>query len=69
MSGERMEIHIEQILGRKVRDENGVIIGRLEEFVVERQNGESVVTEFHVGPAALYERIGGFMPDSVWSPR
>jgi hypothetical protein len=61
VSAEQTEVHVELLLGRRVRDENGEVIGRLEECVVERIDGESVVTEFHVGPGALYERIGGFM--------
>ncbi|HXT16139.1 MAG TPA: hypothetical protein VN706_10955 [Gemmatimonadaceae bacterium] len=55
------EAHAERLLGTKVRDVNGEVLGRLEEMIVEVIDGEPVVTEFHVGPVALLERIGGFL--------
>lgn len=55
------EVHVEQLLGKRVRDADGRVLGRLEEFHVEREDGEDVVTEFMIGPAALLERIGGFV--------
>ena len=54
------EIHAEQLLGRRVRDVNGTILGRIEEMRMDVVDGETVITEFHVGPAALFERVGGF---------
>ena len=57
------EAHVERLLGKKVRDVNGDVIGRLEEMIVEIIDGEAVVTEFHVGPEAMLERIGGFLGD------
>jgi hypothetical protein len=65
------EAHVEQLLGRRVRDADGEIVGRLEEFRVEIIGGEPVVTEFHVGGAAVLERIGAFgaqMPFFSWLP-
>jgi hypothetical protein len=58
---ESRERHIEQLLGRQVRDVDGVVVGRLEEFRVSLIDGDPVVTEFHIGPAALLERVGGFV--------
>jgi sporulation protein YlmC with PRC-barrel domain len=55
------EVHVERLLGRRVRDFNGVVIGRLEELRCETVDGETVVVEVHVGPAALSERLGGFL--------
>lgn len=55
------EVHVERLLGRRVRDANGVVIGRIEELCVEIVDGDPVVTEFHVGSAALFERIGSFV--------
>jgi sporulation protein YlmC with PRC-barrel domain len=55
-----LEAHAERMVGRKVHDANGEVVGRLEEMIVEVVDGEYVVTEFHVGPAALLERIGCF---------
>jgi hypothetical protein len=57
----RTELHVEQVLGKRVRDTEDRVIGRLEEFHVEEQDGEHVVTEFLIGPAALLQRIGGFV--------
>jgi hypothetical protein len=33
-----------------------------EESRVDVIEGETVVTEFHLGPAAIWERLGGFAP-------
>jgi hypothetical protein len=55
------ELHVEQLLGKKVRDADGRVVGRLEEFHVEVVDGEHVVTEFLIGPAAALQRIGGFL--------
>jgi sporulation protein YlmC with PRC-barrel domain len=52
------EAHVEYLLGRQVRDIDGDVVGRLEELHVEMIDGEYVVTEYHVGPAALLERVG-----------
>ena|SRR5690349_10919818 len=55
------ELHVEQLLGKKVRDRDGRVVGRLEEFHVEVVDGEHVVTEFLIGPAAVLQRIGVFL--------
>lgn len=55
------ELHVEQLLGKKVRDVDGQVVGRLEEFHVEMIDGEHAVTEFLIGPAAALQRIGGFL--------
>jgi sporulation protein YlmC with PRC-barrel domain len=55
------EIRVERLLGRRVRDFNGEVIGRLEELRCETVGGETVVVEVHCGPAALIERLGGFL--------
>jgi hypothetical protein len=55
---ETHEVHVEQLLGRKVVDADGRVVGRIEEMRSEMVDGERVVTEFHVGPVALLERIG-----------
>jgi len=54
------EAHVERLLGKRVRDVNGDVVGRLEEMIAETIDGELVVTEFHFGPAAVLERIGVF---------
>lgn len=55
------EVHVEHLLGRRVRDVDDAVIGRIEELVAERVETAHVVTEFHVGPAALLERVGRFV--------
>ena len=55
------EVHVERALGRRVRDFNGEVVGRLEEFRCEVVAGETVVVELHIGPAAVSERLGGFL--------
>jgi len=55
------EVHVEHLLGRRVVDVDDRAIGRLEEFRADVVEGELVVTEFHVGGAALIERIAAFV--------
>ncbi|MEO6877784.1 MAG: hypothetical protein ABI205_04840 [Gemmatimonadaceae bacterium] len=54
------EVHVERLLARRVRDADGVDVGRLEEFRVEVIDGEASITEFHIGGGAFVERIVGF---------
>ena len=54
------EAHAEHLIGARVRDADGRIVGRIEEMLVEIVDGDYVVTEFHLGSAALFERIAGF---------
>lgn len=61
MTVEYIEAHVEHLLGRRVVDVDGRSIGRLEEMVAEIVDGEAVVTEFHIGGAALVERIAAFV--------
>jgi sporulation protein YlmC with PRC-barrel domain len=55
------EVHVERLLGYRVRDADGRVLGRLEDFGVEIIDGETVVTEFHIGSAAFVGRITGFV--------
>lgn len=54
------EAHVERLLGCRVRDIDGEVVGRIEEMRAEVVDGELVVLEYHVGSAALFERIAGF---------
>lgn len=56
---EKGEVRLEQMLGRVVRDADGRRIGRLEEVRAVSKEGEWVVTECHIGAAALLERLAG----------
>jgi hypothetical protein len=51
------QVHVELLLGRQVIDAAGVPIGRIEEIIAERVNGECRVREIHLGPEALLERL------------
>lgn len=55
------EVHVELLLGTRVRDVHGDVVGRLEELRCEKLDGEDVVVEFHVGAAAMIERIAMFV--------
>ena len=56
-----IEAHVEHLLGRRVRDPDDCIVGRLEEFRVDIVDGDYVITEFHIGGAAVFERIAAFV--------
>ena len=56
-----LEAHVEHLLGRQVRDVDGNVVGRLEEMHVEIVDGDYLVTEYHVGRAALLEHVGAFI--------
>lgn len=51
------EVHLELLLGRRVRDSRGRAAGRIEEVVADREDLDCVVREFHLGPHALVERL------------
>ncbi len=52
------ECHVELLLGRMVRDPDGRTVGRIEELVAGKLDGEFVVKEFLVGGYGLLERFG-----------
>jgi hypothetical protein len=52
------EVFLERVLGRPVFAANQQRVGRLEEFRVERRGASYVVTEYVIGPAGLFERLG-----------
>jgi sporulation protein YlmC with PRC-barrel domain len=57
------EVRLDLLLGRKVVDASGEVIGRLEEVVaevrVDNHGSDHVVREFHVGKCAAAERLAG----------
>ena len=75
MTDDPREIHVEHLLGRRVRDSRGGNIGRIEELCVDTVDGLPCVVEIDVGPGALFERIGAFVHQLPffsripWSPR
>ena len=54
------ELHVERLLGRRVRDVHGRVLGRIEEVRADVVDGDTVVTEIQLGPAGAWERFGGF---------
>lgn len=55
MTAKSHEVHVERLLGRRVRDTTGRVVGRIEEI---HTDDKGVVSEFLLGPAALWERLG-----------
>jgi sporulation protein YlmC with PRC-barrel domain len=56
-----VEINVEQLLGTKVRDADGEVIGRIEEIRAERTDDSCYVDSYLVGASAVVERL------SAWS--
>jgi len=53
----RQTIHLQKLLGRKVRDVNGRSAGHIQEFVARRRAGSYVIEEVLLGRRALLERL------------
>jgi len=52
------EIHLDRLLGRVVVTRNNQPVGRLEDCRAEKHGAECVVTEYLIGGAGLFERLG-----------
>jgi hypothetical protein len=52
------EIHLEELLGKRVTDAAGRDVGRIEEFCVEQRGDDWVVSEYLLGVTGLLERLG-----------
>ena len=52
------ELRVDDLLGRQVLARNGQPIGHLEEFRAEKQGRDWAITEFVIGGAGLFERLG-----------
>ena len=50
-------LRFDLLMGRRVRDVEGRVVGRLEEVRMERRGGEWVATDFHMGAGAALERF------------
>lgn len=58
MSRRSGTVHLEDLLGRRVHDANGQVVGRIVEFRGERRrSGELEVIECLLGPGAFLERL------------
>jgi sporulation protein YlmC with PRC-barrel domain len=49
---------VDDLLGRRVRDANGRSIGRINEVRADEVGGELLILEYHLGTAAILERVG-----------
>ena len=54
----KSEMRLDRLLGRAVLARNNHSVGRLEEFRAEMRDGGCVITEFVIGVAGLFERLG-----------
>ena len=54
------EVHLELLLGKRVLDQTGKPVGRIEEVRAEQQGDEWVIQEYLVGTAALLERLSAW---------
>ena len=52
------EVRLDRLLGRNVLAGNNQTVGRLEEFRAVTRGGEYEITEYVIGPAGLFERLG-----------
>jgi len=55
-----MEINIEHLLGRKVRDVDGNDVGRIEEFRAERDGKSLLLEAYLIGASALIQRLSAW---------
>jgi hypothetical protein len=52
------ELRLDRLLGRQVRTANNQRVGRLEECRADKDGRESAITEYVIGAAGLFERLG-----------
>ena len=53
----RRFVRLEELVGRKVRDEDGRTVGRIEEVVAELHGDRHEVVEYRLGSGALLDRL------------
>jgi hypothetical protein len=64
-----MEVRLELLLGRRVRDAGGRDIGRIEEVRVERRDSDWLVSDYVLGVGGLLERLAaGTIARAVLGP-
>lgn len=54
-------IHLDHLLGRRVRGPDGGYIGRIEEICAEYEGRDLVVSEYHIGIVGFFERLSGLV--------
>jgi hypothetical protein len=53
-------VRVEDLIGQRVRERSGRIIGRIEEIRAEPRGDRYEVTEYHLGSGAMLERLAIF---------
>lgn len=56
------EIHLERLIGCKIRDADGRNVGAIEEIEAELQDGEWVVVKILTGPIGMLTRLSSLGP-------
>ena len=69
MAKKATELRLEDLIGRRVRDAEGRVVGRLEEFRATREGDHWVVNEYEIGPSALLERLAARHLGITWPGR
>ncbi|HET8654655.1 MAG TPA: hypothetical protein VFL93_04010 [Longimicrobiaceae bacterium] len=59
------EVHLELLIGCKVRDPDGESAGRIEEVEVEERDGKWLVTGYLTGPVGMLARLSS-LDLGVW---
>jgi hypothetical protein len=52
------KVHLELLLGKLVRDPDEVKVGRILSVHADQEGAECTIREYHLGAAALLERLG-----------
>lgn len=55
-----MDMHVELLIGAKVRDVDGNVVGRIEEFRARNAEKGCVVESYLIGASALIERLSAW---------
>lgn len=55
-----MDVHVELLLGTKVRDVNDEVVGRIEEFRAEQKGDSCYIESYMIGASALVERLSAW---------
>jgi hypothetical protein len=53
----RCLVRVEDLIGQRVRERSGRIVGRIEEIRAEQRGDRYEVTEYHLGTGAMLERL------------
>jgi hypothetical protein len=69
MAKKASELRLEDLIGRRVRDAAGRVVGRLQEFRATREGNHWVVDEYEIGPSALLERLAARHLGIIWPGR